>query len=307
VLAYDWTADLLSQDEKAAVLAKVRKDMLGRTTAHEWYESRSYGGAPAFRILVALAWHGDKVDDEWCEDGLNKTYDAEDPLWRGPYGPKKGHGYLDSGNSMALDSGGIQAGNHGDSPLTGYSPHFLNAPVYVLPIWQTATGEDVVRRFNVMRRLPYWLAYESEQFVFKSSDGQQWVYAAEDQGKAVLEYVTGLYAKTDPDMAALAAWQIATSGRSRYLLVPRLIMGDLRVKPKSPADLALPTAAYLRGADIFASRSGWGPDDTLIRFQIRYLDTSRSPWPRQRVRACRPPPWTRDPRRPVRPDLQRRR
>ena len=38
--------------------------------------------------------------------------------------------------------------------------------------------------------------------------------------------------------------------------------GDLRVAPKSPEDLKLPTAAYLRGADCFYSFSSWGPEAT---------------------------------------------
>jgi hypothetical protein len=278
-LAYDWTADLLTPDEKTQVFERVRSLPGVRAKPqgeHTWYENDCYarGGTP-YRPLVALAAHGDGVDDAWCAAILDRAY-GEDLEFRGPYGPLSGRGYLDVLNSIALDTGGSQAGNHGTSPTTGYTSMYLTGSPLVLAAWETATGERLFERCNYFRYLPYWLAYESDRWVFQGeTDKDTLAYVPSGVGLAVLEYITGAYRDIEPNMAALAAWHLKEFGPDKYTLIPRLILGDLRVEPKSPEVLGLPTAAYLRGADCFFSMSSWEPDASRIRFQIRCLDTNR--------------------------------
>jgi len=278
-LAYDWTADLLTPEEKKQVFEQLRSlpGMRAKPQGeHAWYQNDGYarGGTP-YRPLVALAAHGDSVDDAWCAEILDRAY-GEDLEVRGPYGPLSGRGYLDVLKSIALDTGGSQAGNHGTSPTTGYTSMYLTGSPLVLAAWETATGERLFERCNYFRYLPYWLAYESDRWIFQGeSDKETLAYVPSGVGLAVLEYVTGVYRDIEPNMAALAAWHLKEFGTQKYTLIPRLILGDLRVEPKSPEELGLPTAAYLRGADCFFSMSSWAPDASRIRFQIRYLDTNR--------------------------------
>ncbi len=279
ILAYDWTAELLSAEEKKVAFKHMvsKFDFDAKWTHQGWYGNDVYGPMAqlTYKVLPPLAAWGDGVDDAWCRKILDRAY-AEDPDLIGMYGPEKGQGLLDVLNTIGLDTGGSQAGEKPHSPTLGYTSMYLQGIPLLAAAWDRATGEPILRQLNWLRLLPHWLAYESYRWQFKADEeSRPFAFGPAGVGLAALEYMTGLYEQIDPDMAALAAWHVQQFGTYRYPIIRRAILGDLRVKPKSPVDLKLPTAAYLRGADTFYSRSSWDEDATCVKMHIRYLDTNR--------------------------------
>ena len=279
ILAYDWTADLLNAKEKKIVFDHMvsKFDFDAKWTHQGWYGNDVWGPMAklTYKALPPLAAFGDGVDDAWCRRIIDRAY-AEDPDLMGMYGPDRGEGVLDVLNSIALDTGGSQAGEYPASPTLGYNSMYLTGAPLLAAAWDRATGEPILRQLNWLRLLPHWLAYQSSPRQFRSGENAPpFAFGPAGVGLAALEYVTGLYREIDPNMAALAAWHVKRFGTYKYPIIRRAILGDLRVKPKGPADLKLPTAAYLRGADTFYSRSSWDDDATLVKMHIRALDTSR--------------------------------
>jgi len=225
--------------------------------------------------LVPLAAYGDGVDDQWCENTLNRFYEGDADVM-GMYGPRDGRGLLDVLNTIGLDTGGSQAGNHAVSPTTGYTSMYLHGAPLLAMGWEHATGEPILRQLTWLRYLPHWLAYESYRWKFQADDeSDPWAFVPGAVGLAVLEYMTGQHQQIDPDMAALAAWHVKNFGTYKYPILRRAILGDLRLKPKGPTELELPTAAYLRGADTLYSRNSWDENATCVKMHVRYLDTNR--------------------------------
>jgi len=157
------------------------------------------------------------------------------------------------------DGGGDQAGTRLQI-ANGYYSFFLHA-FLTLGAWETATGEKMWERCPFYQKIPPLWAYIAPE--------------SSDTAGRTLEFITGVYRTVDPDMASLAKWMVDRWGRSKYALVHRLILGDMRVQAKSPAQLNLPLARYIRGADAFVSRSSWEDDATVVYAVARYLDTSR--------------------------------
>jgi hypothetical protein len=265
VYLLDWVMPLLTPSERHRAFQKVKGHFgYDHATAPEerieWYWNDMWSRSNRTHYcLLALAIAGDGIDDAWANEVLNLAYSGSQKV-PSPYDPVRGAGLLDLLMTISLDDGG---GDQAGTRLQiggGYYSFFLHA-FLTLGAWETATGEKMWERCPFYQKLP-----------------QLWAYIApvppNDSGRT-LEFITGIYRTSDPDMASLAKWMVDRWGRSKYGLVHRLILGDLRVQAKSPAELKLPLARYIRGADAFVSRSSWEDDATVVYAVARYLDTSR--------------------------------
>ncbi|MBN1671025.1 MAG: hypothetical protein JXR37_08340 [Kiritimatiellae bacterium] len=267
ILVFDWVMPLLSSQEKsqafAIVLARQGYDHRAAQEGSrvEWYWNDTWARHPQLHYpILALAIAGDGIDDAWATEVLGLAY-SESTRALGPYGAAEGSGFLDMLATLSLDDGGgAQAGSYGGLGINYYSM-FLHA-FMPLGAWETATGQPMWARCNFFRKLPVYWAYDK-----KNLPG--------DFGVTMLEFITGIYKDIEPEAAGLARWMLNKWGRGRYNLVYRLILGDLRVSPRSPAQVGLPTAAYIRGSDLFVSSRSWAEDSLTLTAYFRYLDTSR--------------------------------
>ena len=268
VLVFDWVMPLLSNTEKTTAFNLVKSNFgydhrtaLNRD-AVPWYWNDEWARHRELHYpILALAIAGDGIDNLWAQEVLDLAYN-ESTFAVGPYGSTHGSGFLDVLATLSLDDGGgAQAGSAGKLG-TNYYGMFLHS-FMPLGAWESATGQPMWARCNFFRKLPFYWVYDKKNPV----DGAV--------GLMSLEFITGIYRDIDPDAAALARWMVNKWGRSKYTLVERLIFGDLRVLPKSPKDLNLPTAKYIRGADLFVSSRNWDENALTLTAYSRYLDTSR--------------------------------
>jgi len=266
VLIFDWVYPLLSEGEKTQVftLLKANFGYDHRTASpptHSRYWNDTWARHPHLHYpILALAIAGDGIDDVWAQEVLDLVY-TENPLVMGPYGPQRGSGFLDMLASISLDDGGGEQIGSDLAFGSGYYMMFLHA-FMPMGAWETATGQAMWRRSPFFQKLPSYWAYDRHK---------RPAYL----GNETPELLTGIYRDIDPDAAALARWEVDKWGRGRYLLVYRLILGDLRVVPKSPEQLGLPTAKYIRGADLFVSSRDWNENAVTVKAYSRYLDTNR--------------------------------
>jgi len=267
VLVFDWVFPLLSDAEKNSAFNRLKSNFgydhrtaSDREVSRYWNDVWSRHQELAYPIL-ALAIAGDGIDDAWAQEVLDLIYN-ESPLVMGPYGQNRGSGFLDMLASVSLDDGGgAQAGSDGYLGENYYSKYLqVFMPV---GIWETATGQPMWARTPFFSKIPYFWAQERYK-------------GPRSLGETMPELITGIYKDIDPDGAALARWMVNKWGRGEFLLVYRLILGDLRVAPKSPQELGLPTAKYIKGADLFVSSRSWDDNVVNVTAYSRYLDTSRN-------------------------------
>jgi len=264
---YDWLSDSLTQQQREVAWKRVKNKMGGNIAGYkkktnakpfEFNHNDSWGRTPRpYEAAVAIAIHGDGVDDALAEFILGQIASGHESFL-------SPHAMLDWLNLMALDTGGSQA-SHDTDNVTGYAGMYAFPCMLYHGYWESATGENLWSRSNFFRFFPLWNVYDNDA-------------PLRNNGLAIMEVVAGRYRNSDPDMAALAAWYLAQFGRneiSNCLLLPRLIWGDKRVKPKSPEELGLPLAKHLRGADCFVSRSSWADDATIVNVATRTLDHLR--------------------------------
>jgi hypothetical protein len=284
VLVYDWCHDLFDDEDReqaieicfAAVYMQppspgsVEWIVTGpRATEKgdgftEWYgndvhEPRSHGKGIQLRGLIALAFAHDGVRDAWCQYFFQRMLDGRDGRVY-PIHDKTRGGLLDLHNSMALDSGGSQAGDHGQI-ITGYTAMFFDTAWQLMACWESATGDDLFSRDNAYRRMPSWLAYACQPGVMPGDGEALWA-------------LSGLYRQIDPAEAGLAEWLSRKyySGRKDFIA---FVVDDRSVKPLSPSEAGLPLSAFRAGDDRCYSQSGWNDSDTHVVLTTRTLDTHR--------------------------------
>ncbi|KKL21557.1 hypothetical protein LCGC14_2444270, partial [marine sediment metagenome] len=176
-----------------------------------------------------------------------------------------------------LEGGGWFGGMTHYGSNSKFFPHIL--------AWQTATGQDYFARLGYFRALPYLIAHSS---VPKKKGEPNCTlplfryYSINAPGtgsdsigvKRMLAAATGYLGKIDPAGASLAQWLLeqdpiegARNLPDDSKLVFGLLMGDPRVKARSPGELELPLTLVVRGQGIVHMRSAWGdPDATLVGF-----------------------------------------
>ncbi len=142
IMIYDWCNDLFNAQEReqalhilcervrmhmpkpgstefeAYSLSTKKGDGFGAWFDNDIHNPRQYSGF-LWRGLVALAFHGDGVRDEWCEYVYQAMLNNTDARIYPVYDPQRG-GLVDSHNQRALDSGGIQSGWNHNRIMDGY-------------------------------------------------------------------------------------------------------------------------------------------------------------------------------------------
>ena len=219
-----------------------------------------------YRGLLALAFHGDGVRDEWCEHGFQTLMTNTDGRFIPMYDPLRG-GLIDLHNQRALDSGGTQSGWHHQKIMDGYESNFGWVLPNFMEAWNTATGDDTWTDNNYFRLMPYHIAYRWRR-------GQ---LLGPGEMTQIVSMLTGIYKDRDPEMAGVAKYLASQTDEGRYRDFLLFILGDRSTKAIHPKDLPhrFPLAKTLNGADLCVSRSDWGPDATVVQLTTRTLDTHR--------------------------------
>ena len=271
ILVFDWVMPLLTSGEKTTIfnLLKANFGYDHRTATPKpisdyWtlYWNDRWSRQPELHYpILALAIAGDGIDDVWAQEVLDLVY-SESNLVIGPYGATHGRGFLDILATLSLESGGGEQAGDWEKTLGGNYYYFFLHAFLPMGAWETATGQPMWVNSPYFQKLPSYWAYEKSRSPTKL-------------GMAMPEMLTGIYRNIDPDAAALARWQVNKWGRSQNQLVYRLILGDLRVTPKSPHDLGFPTAKYIPGSDLFVSSRSWDDNALTLNAYSKYLDTSR--------------------------------
>ena len=143
VATYDWVFELMTPTEREQAFQNVHGMLLARGHGGTgFYGNDPYSRWPGlFRPWLGLAAKGEGVDDTTVEEILVHAYgDIQDDQHWGMYEPERGKAVLDVLNTIGLDTGGSQAGNHINSPTSGYTSMYLKGgPLFVFG-WDTATG-----------------------------------------------------------------------------------------------------------------------------------------------------------------------
>jgi hypothetical protein len=259
-LMYDWLYNDLTEEERE----RARENLYMRVPPKfrnftddevHYYFNDAWSRGPAFITVLALAMAG---ENDWADEAIARAYSNQGNDHR-VFSPYYG-GAIDALTTISADSGGLsQVGGQGD-PGSGYEAMFMTGAGLMLPAWETATGESLIDKTTYFRTLPQFVAqYYHPVSNMRTAAGH------------ALEYITGI----GGDAAHLAAWLLQKYGRARYTLVPRLILGDMRVTPKSPEELGLPLTAYHNGMSCVISRNSWGDDALAVSLFARYSDTNR--------------------------------
>lgn len=271
---YDWLHNSLTDNEKVLAWENFR-DRVGDEFNFSAFENSDKFLQPfatnhndewgkrvtPYEGVVALAIHGDGVADAWAQWTLDQIRQQHHSFCS-PWGR---HGMIDWMNLMSMDTGGSQA-ETADDNAAGYIGFYAGPTMLVTGAWSSATDQNLWSEMNFFRYWPLWNTYDNDSPLQPGG-----------LGLGVMESVAGKYSSIAPEMAGLASWYLQQHGRSDSgaTFLPRLIWGDLRLPATSPDDLNLPTAKYLRGADLFVSRSNWSDSGVSVAMRSRYLDTLR--------------------------------
>jgi len=286
VLVYDWCNDLLTASEKETALRLLlgecgltmpepgstefgvtsprhteKGDGVRDNYGNDSQEPRTHAKGFQLRGMVPLAAYGDGVRDEFCAYGVEQLRINGDGRFYPIYDGVRG-GPIDMHNSMALDSGGTQAGGHTNGTITGYNAMFFDSAPRLLAMWETATGDELFSRDNFYRKAAEWIVFRGEP-------------VGSSRGLQDFLMLTGIYKDIDPQAAALSAWINQQHGDGSYYPIFALTLGDKSVEPKSPQQLGLPLSSFRAGDDRFFSRSSWSPDSTTLMLTTRTIDSNR--------------------------------
>ncbi len=270
ILVFDWIMDTLTSAEKLQIFANVKdnfnydhktasarhSDGKGPGT-YPWYWNDVYNRLPEIYLpSLAFTIAGDGIDDAWADEVIAWAYDEDETRVVGPYGANRGSGFLDVLMTMSLDTGGFS------DAATEYYSYWMEA-VHAVAFWESATGQPMWSRSP-------WLK-EGPQSLLTSREGMK----PSARIRSAIEFVTGMY---DGDTASLAKYVVNYfGGPSKYHTVHRAIFGDMRVVEKTPAEVNIPTAKYLRGDHVFYSKDSWEDDAVSLYVRSPYINVGRGP------------------------------
>jgi len=268
VLVFDWIMDTLSSDEKLQIFTSVKDNFkYNHQTAnpvhhngngpgtYPWYWNNVYNRLPELYLpALAFAITDEGIDDTWANEVIAWAYDEDETRVVGPYGPNHGAGFLDILMTISLDTGGAS----GTASYYNYWAEVLHA----IAFWETATGQPMWSKAPFMEKGPQALLTSRESIRLG------------DTVMSAIEFITGV--SSNADTAALAKYVVEYFGASDYHKVYRAILGDLRVTAKSPAELNIPTAKYVRGDHVFYSKSSWDEDNSVSLYvRSPYINAGR--------------------------------
>ncbi|MCF6226885.1 MAG: hypothetical protein L3J22_11385 [Xanthomonadales bacterium] len=268
VLVFDWIMDTLTAPEINQIYANVKDNFnYDHQTADPvhadgngagsfpWYWNDVYNRHPELYLpALAFAIAGDGIDDAWAQEVIDWAYDEDETRVVGPYGPNRGSGFLDVLMTISLDTGGVS--------ITNQYYSYWSEVLHAIAFWETATGQPM------WSRTPFMTA--SPQSLLTSRDG----VSPSSRIMAAIEYISGV---ADGDTAALAKYTTEYYGASVYHTVYRAILGDMTITAKTPTELNIPTARYLRGDQVFYSKDSWEDDAVSLYVRYPYLNVARGP------------------------------
>ncbi len=266
---YDWLFDLLTGQQRsqiaARLVAEVRKHM-GQKRAVPY--ALPQPNCPAGQAMIfAVAFHGDGVDDDAASqivDGVWKHVWWNPSATGRPATPLQIIRYLQDGvNCEGLN----------------YYPYHVAFPAHVAA-WKTATGQDFFARLGCFRNVPYWMTHvhmpDGEGKLRYAVPFHPYTHGGESWHRGLNANVaaaTGYLRDVDPNGAALAQWwirhqRIGHIENVEYPLLHGLLLGDPRVKAKSPRQMKLPLTFVMRGLNHVHMRSGYwdDADATVVGF-----------------------------------------
>lgn len=253
ILMYDWLHSLMTNEQRELAQDVILENIAVDEDPIRYFHSRNWDYIGSWKVIAALA-----LDNEWA---VSKREDLLSP----EYGRFKVYrGALDILTQNALSSGGSWHAGNQSNALSGYESGYtsLGGPL-VLRAWETATGQSMFSKTTFFDRLPYDVAM-TRRNVQPGFEGRY--------GPPALEFCTGT---TGAESASLARWLIDQVGRRTYFVPLDMLIGDLRVEPKSPDELNLPLYGYMDGGNCVYVRSDWSDDSTNYLFFARHWDRGR--------------------------------
>ncbi len=281
VLVFDWIWDLLNASEKAQIFANVKDNFNydhhivdpiiqannNGPKTYPWYWNDVYKGFPELYLpALAFAIANEGIDDAWADEVISWAYDEDEPKVLGPYGLNRGSGFLDVLMSVSLETGGTsQLG-------VDYFGYWVEV-VHAVSFWETATGQSIWDRVPLLTQNPRAMltgrdGVSTPDGVIAGKIGLDPNYRT----TSALEYITGV---AQGDTAALAKYAVEFYDQSNFNEVYRAILGDMRTTAKSPAELNLPTADYVRGDHTFYSKESWADDAVSLYVRSPYINVGR--------------------------------
>lgn len=251
-LGYDWLYDLLTEQQRQTVAAK----LLLNADPNNTEEVSPYNNPPGARLLGALAVAGDGIDDAEAERLLNLFHNG---LVFGDVIGNPFH-YNSTVDQIFVSEGpGIEG--------LGYSGWYN--PFYpILLAWRDQTGEDYFK-------LPF---FQNWVFHMTHLSGNEYEHADKYSREDNESWVGGFHpvntmlelglAPSNPAAAALSKYHRKRRNASASVRMLYLLLADTTIEAKSPAELGLPTTAHFECANNIFARNLWeGIESTWVWFQ----------------------------------------
>ncbi len=288
--AYDWLYDLLTAEQKQAVVAKMVGLIrtFGERKDYGPYKLPAVNGVDNQAFIIGLAFHGDGVDDAAAREIAEGAWKV---MWDPEYSLRC---VTDRARTVLYLIRKLEGG--GNDEGTNYFTSHDTFPVHV-GAWKTAAGVDAFAHMGYFRNLPYWYGFMSRVrgdgaptcliCIHGYAWGQtSWVVGGSSVC-ACMAAATGYLRDVDPQGAALAHWWVQKKcggmDKVRYLpmFIYGLLLGDPRVRPTPPRELKLPLTRVMRGLNYVFMRSDYwdNPDATVVAFgngRYRYRSMPRN-------------------------------
>lgn len=256
---FDWIYDILTPDERATVIKRFEDFGVVGAGLGNWTSEyfKGYNCPASTGMLLALAFAGDTRCDYvaqhwlgWWMYGYESARDLQIPS-------------LSNRAFEKYTLGGLPAMREGGTYYDDNATWLVIRRAY-----ETATGDVETLRYPFYEEIPQFLAIGMDGSTPPKYGAN---YSADEANQFAVFYplCTG---NSDPVQAQLSRWLHDRSGRAYATtgsvpgsaMIVRMLVGNPRVKGKSPGELGLPLT-YL-GADTWVSRSSWGDDADCVMF-----------------------------------------